>query len=210
MRFGVEKRDLYGAEFMAGSNRAEARSHHWKVPELSFKFQVPGFKLEFNMKISFLVILAASVLLVVPLTAAAQSGAKQGPQIMRDAELEKDSLHNLKVAQHYFKLRKAYVASLQRCEEIIAANPAFSRIDEALYIAGQSSLNLAEGKGKQNASLYVIHDGDKKKTLTADEFRELARGYFSQLVSGFPESKLRGEAENALRTLGGPKTVSKQ
>ena len=109
------------------------------------------------------------------------------------------------MARHYFKLRKAYVAALQRCEEIIAANPAFSRIDEAFFIAGQSSLSLSEGKGKQNPSLYVIHEGETKRTLTADEFRELARGFFSQLLSSYPESKFRGDAENALRALGGRK-----
>lgn len=133
-----------------------------------------------------------------------QGGAKQKPQIQRDAELEKDSLHNLEVARHYFKLKKAYVAVLQRCEEIIAANPAFSRIDEVLYMAGQSSLNLAEGKGKQKPSQYVIHEGETKKTLTSDEFRELARGFLTQLVNSYPESSFRSEAENALRALGGP------
>jgi hypothetical protein len=80
-----------------------------------------------------------------------QGGAKQGPQITRDVDLEKDSLHNLEVARHYFKTRKAYVAALQRCEEIMAANPAFSKIDEVLFMAGESSLHLAEGKGKQEA-----------------------------------------------------------
>ena len=154
-------------------------------------------------------ILAAAVLIGIPITVTAQSGAKQQPQIQRDAELEKDSLHNLEVARHYFKLRKAYVAALQRSEEIIAANPAFSRIDEALYMAGQSSLNLAEGKGKQKSSLYVIHEGETKKTLTADEFRELARGFFTQLVNTYPESSFRAQAEDALRILGG-KAVSKQ
>jgi outer membrane protein assembly factor BamD (BamD/ComL family) len=153
-------------------------------------------------------ILAAAVLIATPLTVTAQSGAKQPPQIQRDAELEKDSLHNLEVARHYFKLRKAYVAALQRSEEIIAANPAFSRIDEALFMAGQSSLNLAEGKGKQKSSLYVIHEGETKKTLTAAEFRELARGFFTQLVNSYPESSFRGQAENALRTLGGMKALS--
>ena len=155
-------------------------------------------------------ILAAAVLIASPLTLTAQSGAKQKPQIQRDAELEKDSLHNLEVARHYFKLRKAYVAALQRSEEIIAANPAFSRIDEALFMAGQSSLHLAEGKGKQKSSLYVIHDGDTKKTLTADEFRELARGFFTQLVNSYPESSFRSQAEGALRTLGGKTASSKQ
>ena len=151
------------------------------------------------------IVLAAVVLIATPLTASAQAGAKQQPQIQRDAEMEKDSMHNLEVARHYFKLRKAYVAALQRSEEIIAANATFSRIDEALYMAGQSSLNLAEGKGKQKASLYVIHDGEKKKTLSPEEFRELARGFFTQLVNSYPESTFRVQAEDALRTLGGMK-----
>ena len=133
------------------------------------------------------------------------AGQRQGPQVSRDADLEKDSLHNLEVARHYFKLRKAYVAALQRCEEIIAANPAFTKIDEVLYMAGQSSLNLADGKGKQKSSLYVIHEGDTKRTLLPDEFRDLARDYFSQLVNSHPESPFRAEAEDALRALGGPK-----
>ena len=145
-------------------------------------------------------ILAVTVLLALSSLAFAQGGAKQKPLIQRDAELEKDSLHNLEVARQYFKLRKAYVAALLRCEEIVAANPTFSRIDEALYLAGQSSLNLAEGKGKQKASLYMT---TMKKTVTAEEFREMARGYFSHLVNSYPESRFRSEAENALRTLGG-------
>ena len=155
-------------------------------------------------------ILTVTILITLSSFVFTQSGAKQKPQIQRDAELEKDSLHNLEVARHYFKLRKAYVAALQRSEEIIAANPMFSRIDEALYMAGQSSLNLAEGKGKQKSSLYVIHEGETKKTLTAEEFRELARGFFTQLVNSYPESSFRGQAEDALRTLGAKTVSSKQ
>ena len=135
----------------------------------------------------------------------AQGGAKQPPKATRDADLEKDSLHNLEVARHYFKLRKAYVAALQRCEEIIAANPAFEKIDEVLYMAGESSLNLAEGKGRQQASLYVLHEGDTKRTLTPAQFRDLARDYFSQLVNSYPESTFLSQAQDALRGLGGAK-----
>jgi len=138
----------------------------------------------------------------------AQGGVKQGPQVNRDADLEKDSLHNLEVARHYFKLKKAYVAALQRCEEIMAANPEFSKIDEVLFMAGESSLHLAEGKGKQQSSLYVVHDGDAKRTLTSDQFREMARDYLSQLVNSYPESTFHGQAEEALRPLGGPKPKS--
>ena len=162
------------------------------------------------MKKLLLPMLAITVLFSVSAVAFAQSGAKQQPQIQRDAELEKDSLHNLEVARHYFKTRKAYVAALQRSEEIIAANPAFSRIDEALFMAGQSSLNLAEGKGRQKSTLYVIHEGETKKTLTAEQFRELARGFFTQLVKSYPESSFRGQAADALRTLGGKAVSSKQ
>jgi len=157
------------------------------------------------MKKLVLTIVAVASLFCASSIVSGQGGVKQGPQIARDADLEKDSLHNLEVARHYFKLRKAYVAALQRCEEIIAANPAFSRIDEVLFMAGESSLHLAEGKGKQEASLYVIHEGDTKRTLTPDQFRDLARDYLSQLVNGYPNSTYRSQAEESLRSLGGAK-----
>jgi outer membrane protein assembly factor BamD (BamD/ComL family) len=137
--------------------------------------------------------------------AKAQGGAKQGPDVNRDPDMETEAKHNLEVARQYFKLRKAYVASLQRCEEVLAANPGYSKIDEILYIAGKSSLNLAEAKGKQKPDQYVIHDGDKKVTLTADEFRDKAREYLSQLVNGYPQSTFRTEAEDDLKALGGAK-----
>ena len=140
----------------------------------------------------------------------AQGGAKQGPEITRDPALEKDSLHNLEVARQYFKLRKAYVAALERCEEVLAANPEFSKIDEVLFIAGQSSMNLAGEKGKQKPNQYVIHEGEKKVMLTPEEFREKARGYFSQILTEHPQSSFRGQADAALKELGEPKakTVS--
>ena len=137
--------------------------------------------------------------------ARAQGGAKQGPDVTRDPDMEKDSLHNLEVARQYFKLRKAYVASLNRCEEVIAGNPSFSKIDEILYIAGASSLNLADAKGKQKPGEYVIHEGEKKMTLTPQEFRDKARDYLSQLVNDYPQSKFKDDALNDLKSLGGPK-----
>lgn len=152
-------------------------------------------------KIFLLAIL--TLLVALPAAVHAQAGAKQSPQTVVDSDLEKDSLHNLEVARHYFKLRKAYVAALQRCEEILAGNPTFSRIDEVLFIAGESSLGLAENKGKQKASLYLIQEGDAKRALKPEEFRDLARGYFSQLVKSYPESSFRSQAESALSALGG-------
>jgi outer membrane protein assembly factor BamD (BamD/ComL family) len=137
--------------------------------------------------------------------AKAQGGAKQGPDVNRDPDMENEAKHNLEVARQYFKLRKAYVASLQRCEEVLAANPGYSKIDEILYIAGKSSLNLAEAKGKQKPDQYVVHDGDKKVTLTADEFRDKARDYLSQLVNAYPQSTFRTVAEDDLKALGGAK-----
>jgi outer membrane protein assembly factor BamD (BamD/ComL family) len=157
------------------------------------------------MKKFSITFVALAFLLFLSSAVFAQSGVKQGPAVARDNDLEKDSLHNLEVARHYFKTRKAYVAALQRCEEILAANPEFSKIDEVLFMAGESSLHLAEGKGRQESSLYVIHEGDTKRTLTAEQFRELARDYLSQLVNSYPESSYRSQAEESLRPLGGAK-----
>ena len=138
--------------------------------------------------------------------ASAQGNIKSGPEAstLRDPELEKDSLHNLEVARQYFKLRKAYVAALKRCEEVMAGNPNFAKMDEILFMAGESSLSLAENKGKQKASLYVITEGNEKRTLTPDEFRVLGRGYLSQLVADHPQSTFRKQAEDDLQALGGP------
>src|SRR5258705_12744532 len=100
----------------------------------------------------------AAVVLVVALFVFAsasygQGKVKTGPDqsTIRDSDLEKDSLHNLEVARHYFKRKKAYLAALRRCEEIDAGNPNFSRMDEVLYMAGESSLRLAETGGIQKA-----------------------------------------------------------
>ncbi len=153
-------------------------------------------------KYSFKAILVVALVGSVFGIARAQGGAKQGPDVKRDPDMESEAKHNLEVARQYFKLRKAYVASLQRCEEVLAANPGYSRIDEILYIAGKSSLNLAEGKGKQKSDQYIIHEGDKKVTLSADEFRDKARDYLSQLVKDHPQSPFRDDANADLKALG--------
>jgi outer membrane protein assembly factor BamD (BamD/ComL family) len=119
--------------------------------------------------------------------------ASRGPDAstLRDADLEKDSLHNLEVARQYFKLKKAYVASLKRVEEIIAGNPNFAKIDETLYIAGMSNLYLAQNRGKQSSK------------LPPEKHREEARNYLSQLVNDHPDSSFNKPALDALRELGG-------
>jgi outer membrane protein assembly factor BamD (BamD/ComL family) len=107
-----------------------------------------------------------------------------------DPAIEADSLHNLEVARHYFKLKKAYRAAIARCDEIIASNPTFSKLDEVLYIAGESSVRLSENRGKQAPN------------LPPDKLREEARRYFTQLVKDHPTSSFRDEAEKELRALG--------
>src|SRR5260370_41690000 len=98
------------------------------------------------MKKFCLLAICLLVLFVAAPLARAQGNAKQGPDVMRDPDLEKDSLHNLEVARQAFKLRKAYVGALQRCEEVLAGNPGFSKIDEILFMAGENSLNRSFGK----------------------------------------------------------------
>ncbi len=143
-------------------------------------------------KFCLFILIAFAFFVVAPAAARAQGGAKQ-PDVVRDPDMEKDSLHNLEVARQYFKLRKAYKASLARCEEIIAGNSTFSKIDEVLLIAGQSSLRLSENKGKQSVK------------TTTDKLREDARDYLSMLVNNYPDSRFKGEALEALKDLGGPK-----
>ena len=140
-----------------------------------------------------------------------QGRAKTGPDpaTIRDAELEKDSLHNLEVARHYFKLKKAYLAALKRCEEIDAGNPNFAKMDEVLYIAGISSLRLAETGGKQKTKVVVpdsmlAKDKQDMKYKTPEELRDDARVYLSRLVADYPNSTFRIQAESDLQALGGP------
>ena len=130
-----------------------------------------------------------------------QGAARNGPDpsTIRDPELEKDSLHNLDVARQYFKLRKAYIAALRRCEEVIAGNPTFSKMDEILFIAGESSLRLSASKGKQ-----------EEKEKKPEQLRDDARTYLSQLVNDHPQSPFRQQAEDDLKPLGGAKPKAEE
>ena len=148
------------------------------------------------MKKAFLTVVAIAIAFVVSAPVSYGQGAgKTGPvsSVLRDADLEKDSLHNLEVARHYFKLKKAYVAAIKRCEEIDAGNPTFAKMDEVLFIAGESSLRLAENRGKQ-----------KPKDKTPEELRADARVYLSRLVVEYPNSPFSKQAQADLAVLGGP------
>lgn len=146
---------------------------------------------------------AAAVALSAAGARAQGGGSKKGPDpsVVGDAELEKEALHNLEVAKHYFKLKKAYVAALARSEEIVAGYPNFTRLDYALYIAGMSSAYLADGKGKQAPPKSPP---EKAQEYTPENLRANARLYLSRLVSEFPDSEFRRGAEGQLRALGGP------
>ena len=155
---------------------------------------------------AFLLVLLFVLFVAAPATQA-QGGVRTGPDpaTLRDPDLERDSLHNLEVAKNYFKLKKAYVASLKRCEEIIAGNPNFAKIEEVLLMAGQSSLWLSEGKGKQKPDLYVSFEGGEKKTLTSQQFREMGLDYLNKLIKDYPESPFAKQAQEELRLLDAPK-----
>ena len=160
------------------------------------------------MRIKFLLLFVLVFGVSVSAPSTYGQGVRQGPDpsTLRDPELERDSLHNLEVAKNYFKLKKAYVAALKRCEEIIAGNPNFARIDEVLLMAGQSSLWLADSKGKQKPDLYVSFDGGEKRTLTSEQFREMGVDYLNKLIKDYPESPFAKQAREELRALEAPKT----
>ena len=121
------------------------------------------------------------------------------PETVKDLEAEKSAMHELGVARHYFKMKKAYVAAFKRTEELIAGYPEFSRLDEALYIAGMSSLYLSEGKGKQAVPKAPA---ERAAEFTPEALRSNARAYLARLVKEFPESKFRKDADEALAQLG--------
>jgi Outer membrane lipoprotein len=158
------------------------------------------------MRINVLLLFAICVAMV-SVSPTYGQGVRSGPDpaTVRDPDLERDSHHNLEVARNYFKLKKAYVASLKRCEEIIAGNPNFAKIEEVLLMAGQSSLWLSENKGKQNPNLYVSFEGGEKRTLTSEQFREMGRDYLKKLISDYPDSPYAKQAQEELRLLETPK-----
>ncbi|MCA1632875.1 MAG: hypothetical protein LC802_03935 [Acidobacteria bacterium] len=131
------------------------------------------------------------------------------PSVVKDDDAEKSAKHELEVARHYFKMKKAYFAAYKRTNELIAGYPEFSRLDEVLYIAGMSGLYLSEGKGKQGPPKDTP---ENLQEYSPASLRTEARTYLSRLIADFPESKFRKEAEAALRTLGGAakKVSSKQ
>jgi outer membrane protein assembly factor BamD (BamD/ComL family) len=120
------------------------------------------------------------------------------PRVQRDPVLEADAMHNLEVARQYFKLRKAYKAVLMRTEEIMAAHPEFSRIDEVLYLSGMSSFYLLQNKGKQKVNTNFEQE---KERFAPERLRDDAAAHLKQLIENHPQSEFKAEAEKALKLL---------
>lgn len=116
----------------------------------------------------------------------------------RNPILEADSTKNLEVARHYFKTKKAYKAVILRLEEVVAANPMFSKMDEVLYLMGMSSFYLSENKGKQKFDPKA-KDAEK---FAPTKMREDAAAYFNQLVENYPQSLFKTDAEKTLKEIG--------
>jgi outer membrane protein assembly factor BamD (BamD/ComL family) len=134
--------------------------------------------------------------------ARAQTGtvaAGPDPSAVRDIESEKAAKHELEVARHYFKNKKAYYAAFKRCEELAAGYPEFYKIDEVLYIAGMSSLYLSEGKGKQKPPASTP---EKAEEFSPENMRVTARDYLTRLVNDHPKSDFLKDAKEALARLG--------
>lgn len=155
------------------------------------------------MKKSILTICGLTLSITCAASAArAQSGTIANgpdPSVIKDAEGEKSATHELKVARHYFKAKKAYYAAYKRADELIAGYPEFSHLDEALFIAGMSSIYLSEGKGKQ---LVPKSPPEKAQEFAPDVLRANARMYFSRIVKDFPNSDYLKDAREALSQLG--------
>ena len=154
------------------------------------------------MKKFIITVWSITLSLGIAVGARAQTGtvaAGPDPSMVRDAESEKAAKHELEVARHYFKNKKAYYAAFKRCEELAAGYPEFYKIDEVLYIAGMSSLYLSEGKGKQKPPASTP---EKKEEFSPENMRETARDYLTRLVNDYPKSDFLKEAQEALARLG--------
>ncbi|MGI8470407.1 MAG: outer membrane protein assembly factor BamD [Pyrinomonadaceae bacterium] len=142
-------------------------------------------------------ILIFSFILAFSFSALAQKQIDQ--KVQRDPVLEADALHNLDVARQYFKIKKAYKAVIMRTEEIVAANPDFSKMDEVLYLSGMSSFYLSKNKGNQKLDAKAT-DAEKQK-FAPEKLREDATVYLSMLVEKYPNSSFRDDAEKTLKEL---------
>jgi len=143
-------------------------------------------------------ILTFAFLIVLPSSYSVLAQRNVTPAIDRDPIMEQDAKHNLEVARTAFNLKKAYKGVLMRFEETYAAYPDFSKIDEFLYLAGMSSYYLSENKGKQKVDLKLEKEKDK---FAPSKLREDAIAYLSTIVTKYPDSQFKEDAEKTLKLL---------
>ena len=164
------------------------------------------------MKRLFLTLTVLAIALLVSVPASyAQGAAKTGPDpsTIRDAELEKDSLHNLEVARHYFKLKKATSrrsSVARRSTQVIPISPRWMR---CFSLPAKAVCDWRETGGKQTTKEALpdsLQATEKQATTfkTPQELRVDARVYLSRLVADYPKSAFRKQAESDLQSLGGP------
>ena len=120
------------------------------------------------------------------------------PPVQRDLALEQDAQKNLEIARQYFSLKKAYKAVVLRLDEVIAAYPQFSKMDEVLYLYSMSSLYLSENKGKQKVDLKKSTDKDR---FAPEKLREDAIANLNLLVQKFPDSEFTVKAKKILKEI---------
>lgn len=153
------------------------------------------------MKKLFFIAFAFIGLFIFSNSAFAQKQIEQ--KVQRDPALEADALHNLDVARQYYKNKKAYKAVIMRTEEIIAANPDFSKMDEVLFLSGMSSFYLSQNKGNQKLDAKAT-EAEKQK-FAPEKLRDDAIGYLSQLIKQYPNSSYKADAEKTLKEIGDTK-----
>ncbi|REJ77596.1 MAG: outer membrane protein assembly factor BamD [Acidobacteria bacterium] len=147
--------------------------------------------------------LTITTLLLAVLAISVQAQTFEDEPLPIDKVIEEELNHNVDVAWQYFRLKKAYKASLLRMEESLAtlsAFPTYKKMDEVIFIYGMSSYYLAEGKGSQKIVLERLREEDRER-FTKAKLLEDAEAYLSKLVEDHPESKYRDKAEDALKKL---------
>ena len=118
---------------------------------------------------------AALLFFLVAPALAAQGPARGRIEEPRDPILETQAKHNLQVGRWYLTKQKAYEGARDRFQEIIDTYPEFSRMDEVLFLMGET------------------HEGLKKP--------EKAVEYYEKLLKDFPESEFAKKTKERLEKL---------
>lgn len=154
------------------------------------------------MKKSLLIFTFAILCVLVGNCSVLGQGRTVEPKVQRDPILEQDAMKNLEVARQYFVTKKAYKAVVLRLDEVIAAYPEFSRMDEVLYLFGVSNFYLSQGRGKQKIDLTKLSPADKERFAT-ERLKEDAVANLNLLIEKFPNSEFTEKAKKALAEIDG-------